>query len=581
MILVLAGTCYGQTLPTSSVDTTLKNTSGYTVKAVRTSGGDYTDLATAITAAACGTVITVQHGQTFVLDSYALPNKGCTDSGWVYIVSDDISPATMVPSHLPVYGKRVNPSNISYMPTIQNNGTVTNPIIADSDPATDSYYRFIGLDFESTGDNDNGPLVVLGSNNTAETSHRIIVDRSIFHGGATWNDKYGLFLESYDSAVIDSYIYEFHMVSDGESKAILLPCTGHGPYLLNHNYLEAAGENVMLGGGGPGNCLDVTITNNYFFKPETWNPSDPSYGGIHWNVKNLFEVKSCSRCLIQGNVYLNNWVDGQPGPAVPIWGVTSTNTGALADNITFQLNIIRNTPTAINNPGCDSDGVGNTCASTGGISTHNVTFQNNLFDGLFGSGFTCIQQWGVANGKDSHNTCVYQSSSPNSYTLHGFGTTEGFPEMSNFIFNDNIGESNSSATIAIVSDGCCFGNAAFADMSSSHTTLNDAIVGTDSTTEPPTYISLANWAAVKFVNYNNGINGDYRLCTGTNLPASPCSGASPLHNAASDGTDVGANIPAVISATCAATLDDPISCTGGGGSSISSGETLSSGNSIQ
>jgi hypothetical protein len=73
---------------------------------------------------------------------------------------------------------------------------------------------------------------------------------------------------------------------------------------------------------------------------------------------------------------------------------------------------------------------------------------------------------------------------------------------------------------------------------------------TDSTAPPSTFLSSPIWqlthSAVGFVNYNSGKGGDYRLCTGVNLPAAPCAGVSSFAagqaNQASDGRDLGADI---------------------------------------
>jgi hypothetical protein len=54
----------------------------------------------------------------------------------------------------------------------------------------------------------------------------------------------------------------------------------------------------------------------------------------------------------------------------------------------------------------------------------------------------------------------------------------------------------------------------------------------------------ATWANVGYVNYNGGVGGDYRLCTGVGIPDPACTGASVYHNAATDGADIGpANVP--------------------------------------
>ena len=75
-----------------------------------------------------------------------------------------------------------------------------------------------------------------------------------------------------------------------------------------NNYLEAAGgENVMFGGADQSIPdlipSDIGIRGNYFFKPLTWKKDDPSYGGKHWTVKNLFETKNARRVVIDGNLF--------------------------------------------------------------------------------------------------------------------------------------------------------------------------------------------------------------------------------------------------------------------------------------
>jgi hypothetical protein len=50
-----------------------------------------------------------------------------------------------------------------------------------------------------------------------------------------------------------------------------------------------------------------------------------------------------------------------------------------------------------------------------------------------------------------------------------------------------------------------------------------------------------NMAAIKLVNFNNALSGDYRLCHGVNNPTSACASASGFINSATDGTDPGVN----------------------------------------
>ena len=55
---------------------------------------------------------------------------------------------------------------------------------------------------------------------------------------------------------------------------------GPGPYLIENNYLEAAGENVMFGGADPTipNLVpsDITLRLNHLIKPRSWQQADHS-----------------------------------------------------------------------------------------------------------------------------------------------------------------------------------------------------------------------------------------------------------------------------------------------------------------
>src|SRR5205807_9903945 len=99
--------------------------------------------------------------------------------------------------------------------------------------------------------------------------------------------------------------------------------------ILN-NYVEAAGENIMFGGGDPSSTdvnivpSDIDIEQNFVHKKPCWMPGDPTFGtdpndascGIAWQVKNLFELKNARRVLVQGNIFEYNWPSGQAGRAI-------------------------------------------------------------------------------------------------------------------------------------------------------------------------------------------------------------------------------------------------------------------------
>ena len=95
-----------------------------------------------------------------------------------------------------------------------------------------------------------------------------------------------------------------------------------GPFKINNNYLEAAGENILFGGSGgnpPLACLDIEMQNNYIFKPLSWIPLSLSSYQAQPNSmveKNAFELKSAQRVLFNRNTIENVWAAGQLGYAV-------------------------------------------------------------------------------------------------------------------------------------------------------------------------------------------------------------------------------------------------------------------------
>ena len=53
---------------------------------------------------------------------------------------------------------------------------------------------------------------------------------------------------------------------------------------------------------------DITITRNHVAKQLAW-------AGRGWNVKNLLEIQTAIRPLVQGNVLENRWGEAQAGRA--------------------------------------------------------------------------------------------------------------------------------------------------------------------------------------------------------------------------------------------------------------------------
>ncbi|MBK9338292.1 MAG: hypothetical protein IPM98_17790 [Lewinellaceae bacterium] len=142
-------------------------------------------------------------------------------------------------------------------------------------------------------------LVFLGDASAAQNTlskvpHDLVVDRCYIHGhDKATVMKAGILLNSANTAIVDSYLSDFHSI--GFDTYAIGGTNGPGPFKILNNYLEAAGENILFGGAAPAIPglvpSDIEVRNNHFFKPFSWRIGHPDYAGKHWTIKNLFELK--------------------------------------------------------------------------------------------------------------------------------------------------------------------------------------------------------------------------------------------------------------------------------------------------
>lgn len=118
-------------------------------------------------------------------------------------------------------------------------------------------------------------------------------------------------------------------------------CYGPGPYLVENNYIEASGENILFGGDDPNTPglvpSDLVIRGNFFFKPQAWRQKPGS-------VANVVELKSGQRVLIEGNILDGSWTDIQTGSAA-VFTVRNQYGKApwsVVQDVIFRKNIVRN-----------------------------------------------------------------------------------------------------------------------------------------------------------------------------------------------------------------------------------------------
>ncbi len=314
-------------LPRISVDTRFVAPTGQTINVP--AGGD---LQKALNAAQPGDEIVLAAGASFT-GNFVLPKK--SGSGWIIVRSGTALPAEgtrVTPATAANYAKIVSPNSMGAVRT----------------EAGASGYRIMGVEITYAASvSTAGTLVALGTSGAAQSTaasvpSRLIIDRSYIHGHDGVGFQRCVGLNSAMSAVIDSWLAECH--HNGFDSQAIAGWNGPGPFKIVNNFLEGAGENVVFGGSDaqlpeliP---ADIEIRRNHFYKPPEWFTSGK------WTVKNLFEVKSGSRVLIEANVFENNWKDAQSGFAILLKGDPGEN--ARSQDITFRYNIVRNAAAGLN-----------------------------------------------------------------------------------------------------------------------------------------------------------------------------------------------------------------------------------------
>jgi hypothetical protein len=354
----------------------------------------------------------------------------------------------------------------------------------------------------------------------ATVAHHFELDGVIIRGGPQ-GQKRGVGLNSGATVIRNSDIREIKY--DGQDSQAICGWNGPGPYIIENNYLEAAGENIMFGGADP-SIRDlvptgITIRRNYMTKPLSWREE-----GSRWTVKNLLELKNARRVLIEFNVLEHNWVAAQTGYAV-LFKPTNQDGRApwteLSD-VTFQFNIVRHVGSAINILGADYQYPSK--------QLQRLKISHNLFYDVD------AERWGgegrflkIGDGPVDlvvdHNTVIQSGS-----VVQLYGTRDGRPwPVENFRFTNNLTLHNE---YGIIGDAAGFGKSAIAAYLIRENIRRNVLAGGD----PARYPSDNFFPSVdEFMReFVDSAHGDYRLRP-----------TSRFRQSATDGTMIGANIDAI------------------------------------
>jgi len=257
------------------------------------------DLQAAIDAAQPGDTLMLAAGATY--QPITLPVK--SGDGWIVIRSSAADELAA--------GRRVSPGDAPKMARIVG-GDGSAAAVRTAPGA--HHYRLVGLELAVPPGSYNLGLVRFGTGEETvekDLPHHLVIERCYIHGDPKTGGKRGIALNARFVGVIDSYLTDWKSASQ-ETQAIA-GWNGPGPYKIVNNHIEAAGINILFGGGEPAiaNVVasDIEVRRNLLTKPLAWRTEK-------WAAKNLFELKNARRVVVDGNVMEHSWANAQEGFAV-------------------------------------------------------------------------------------------------------------------------------------------------------------------------------------------------------------------------------------------------------------------------
>ncbi len=481
-----------------------------------------------------GDVIAIPQG-LFFQGQVSLRNRGT--SGWVEIRTDisDAALDAICPQNTRMTEERAAALNLGGFFGNQTNGA----ILCDDGAGG---WRITALYVGGAADVDcNTPIRFMPTtNNPGSMPERLVADRLCMLGSTTRNHRRAIGLTCNYGQVTDCQAKHYADAnSDSQGAAIF---GGGGPYLIRNTELQGWSECFICGGsesGYPANELDG-VPHSLVFEHNllTRDISLRGTGYPHANEKNGLEFKSLRRGRVRYNVIENTFQEAQVGFGVLVKsdnGQTNDRYLAGTRDVEVSHNLIRNVSCAIQiTPNPDNVAL---------VRVHHIWVHNNLFENVAQPPFhnpetapSVAVEGDIAHVLVEHNTVANNHPIYSSYGL--FVTTDlaaiGPVTIRNNILahgqyglkGSNFNEGEPSWTPATGAYGVFQKNAV----------VGMASIGA----YPATTIPVVNDAAVGYVD---PASGDWRLAV-----------SSPLHNAGTDGFDIGVLDLQLIRAKAAQTL---------------------------
>ncbi len=519
-------------LPAVYVDTSMPEQTG---SVMNVAAGE--SVQNAIDNAQPGDTIVLEAGVTWTEEVHLKDKGGSSD--WIVIQSSAMDA-------LPGAGERVSPADAANMPTILSPSGNNRALVADRNA---HHYRIMGVEFGiASGENVSLGIIELGRNKEAgewipvdEQPHHIVLDRVYVRGipepvgSGSVGTKYGVLFGGAHLAVINSHIADIKKVQ--QDTYAIGSNYGSGPYRIVNNYLAAAGENILFGGGdtpdGGYNAADVEICRNHFHKPLEWYDPRLNYNS-KWSVKNLLELKHGHRVVISGNVFENNWAAAQTGWSLLFrstdQGGGNNNDHQKTEDVVLVYNLITNVTNGIDINGRGS-GDNNTGPTSDFYIAHNVIDKMGSQSTFGGNGFLLMVDKDPPNVQFVNNTAFnIKTYLTTNCTGDGQTCSTDWPHaLVAFQLRDNI-ISYGTPGYGVHGPGGSTDEEQFANATDSESALENNVIALGKSSQYPseTNFIVDDFEAVGFADLEGG---DYRL-----------SDDSPFRGATPSGADIGADV---------------------------------------
>jgi hypothetical protein len=380
------------------------------------------DLQAAIDRAAPGTTILLTPGATYT-GHFRLTSK--RDDGGA------LRPVTIRTGNgrdLPDADERVRPEHAPYLAKLRSPDN--QPVLRTEAGAR--HWRLELLEFPPTRDGI-GDIITLGSGGASQSDPSlvpagIVLDRIYMHGHPEKGQKRGIALNSASTTIINSHISGIRAI--GQDSQAIGGWNGPGPYRIENNYLEAAGENFMLGGADPHIqglvAEDVVFRRNHLSKPVEWREQ-------RWVVKNLFQLKNARKVVVEGNLMEYSWRSGQVGYAIVLSPRNQDGRAhwTTVEDVTIRDNVVRHAGGGMQIIGEDSN---HPSGPTRGIRVVNNIFYDINARQWGGTGAFALIGDGPTDVTIERNT-VSQSGN----ILMAYGGSKSAPRAARqFVFRENV-----------------------------------------------------------------------------------------------------------------------------------------------